>query len=368
MTADRDDRFMRRALELARRGLGQTAPNPPVGCVLTHGDRIVSEGWHRKAGGPHAEVDALSQLDGKYDDLTAYVTLEPCNHSGRTGPCTEALMQAGVRRVVVGCPDLNPRVNGTGMERLRQAGIAVELSSLQAECTELIRAFSHWITTGKPLVTLKIATSLDGRIATATGHSQWVTGELSRRQVHKMRHETDALMVGGSTVRADNPRLTTRLQDCEGHNPLRVVVSASLDLPSDAIILSEDYRSETWVFTGVDSSKANDLESLGIRTQVVGGDGESVDLTHVIQALGQAEVTALLVEGGQRLATALLKAQLVDRICVFLAPKVVGGDGLGWTGPLGLLSMNHAITLSDITVSSFGDDVCIEGNCVYGNH
>ena len=328
----------------------------------------MSEGWHRRAGGPHAEVDALSQLDGKYDDLTAYVTLEPCNHSGRTGPCTEALIAAGVRRVVVGCPDLNPRVNGTGMERLRQAGIVVELSSLQSECTELIQAFSHWVTTGKPLITLKVATSLDGRIATETGHSQWVTGELSRRQVHKMRHESDAVMVGGSTVRADNPRLTTRLTDGESKNPLRVVVSASLDLPSDATVLSKDYRDGTWVFTGVDSPKANELESLGVRTSVVGGDDSSVDLVNVIQALGQAEVTSLLVEGGQRLATALLKAQLVDRLCVFLAPKVVGGDGLGWTGPLGVLSMDHAISLNDITVSSFGDDVCIEGNCVYRNH
>ncbi len=368
MTADRDDRFMRRALELARRGLGQTSPNPAVGCVLTHGEDVVAEGWHRQAGGPHAEVDALSNLDGEYKDLTAYVTLEPCNHSGRTGPCTEALIEAGVRRVVVGCPDLNPRVNGTGIDRLRQAGIAVELSRLQSECADLIRAFSHWITTGRPLITLKIAASLDGRIATATGHSQWVTGERSRQHVHTMRHESDAVMVGGSTVRADNPRLTARLKDVDAANPLRIVVSASLDLPADSAVLSEEYRSGTWVFTGVENPKVNLLDSMGIRTSVVGGDDTSVDLTKVIQALGKAEITALLVEGGQRLATALLELQLVDRLCIFLAPKIVGGDGLAWTGPLGLLSMNHAISLNDITVSSFGDDVCIEGNCVYGNH
>jgi len=269
---------------------------------------------------------------------------------------------------VVGCSDPNPIVNGAGTQRLRDAGVEVQTGVLQSECAALIRAFSHWIQTGKPLVTLKVASSLDGRIATRSGQSQWVTGELARNRVHQMRQEADAVMVGGATVRADNPRLTVRLDGVEAQNPVRVVVSAALDLPDDAVILAPEQRADTWILTGVESPKRVSLEALGVRTSVVGGTATSVDLAKAIEALGAAEITAVLVEGGQHLATALLEARLVDRLCVFVAPKVVGGDGLNWAGSLGVTSMDQAISLTDVGIQSHGDDVCIEGTCVYGNH
>jgi diaminohydroxyphosphoribosylaminopyrimidine deaminase/5-amino-6-(5-phosphoribosylamino)uracil reductase len=364
---DQDVRFMRRALALAAEGIGRTAPNPPVGCVLVSGEIMVAEGWHSQAGSDHAEVDALRNCPNDVSDLTAYVTLEPCNHTGQTGPCTEALIDAGVKRVVIGCMDPNPSVNGAGVERLQQAGLEVQVGVLESESRVLIRPFAQWITTGRPLVTLKIATTLDGRIATTTGHSQWVTSEEARHCSHRLRDRMDAILVGAGTIRADDPQLTARLPDVAGVDPIRVVVSASLNLPDEARVFSVQSEAPTWVVTGLETPRVDVLKKRGIDVFTVGGTDEAVDLKAALNALGDRGVTALLVEGGQQLGTALLQAQLVDRVCCFVAPKIVGDDGLAWAGGLGIRTMDQALTLSNVAIRPIGNDVCIEGDCVYGN-
>jgi len=356
---------MQRALELAQQGMGRTSPNPPVGCVVVRNSEVIAEGYHQKAGLDHAEIDALKKVSGSATGATAYVTLEPCNHQGRTGPCTDALIAAGVTRVVVGTTDPNPRVSGSGIERLRKAGIQVDQGVLQPECNELIRPFSKWVTTGRPLVTLKVATTLDGKIATSTGHSQWITGQEARLDVHERRDQIDAILVGAGTVRMDNPRLTTRLPSGNGHNPLRIVISRSGDLPLDANVFSDP--SHTVIVTDIDNEATAMLSDKGATVWVVGHGPSGIDLGALLDKMGAEEITNVVVEGGKQLATAFLSAQLVDRLCCYVGTSVIGGDGLGWMGPLGFEQMNDVVHLTHVTVRQFGTDVCIEGNCVYGN-
>ena len=358
-----DLRFMEKAVELANRAVGDTSPNPPVGCVLVKDDRIVAEGWHKRAGEAHAEVDALAKLETPSKGCTAYVTLEPCSISGRTGPCSQALIDADVERVVVGVLDPNPKVNGNGIAALRNAGIKVETGVLESECRQLIAAFTTWITLGRPLVTLKIASSLDGRIATESGHSQWVTGESARMRVHQMRDQMDAILVGAQTVRADNPSLTARLGDGPSRHPVRIILSNSLNLPTHSKVF--DKQAPTLVFTT--NNEPTELERDGVEVIRIEGGDSGVSMAAMLQILGKRQLTSLLVEGGQNVATALLKQELVDRICCFVSPKVIGGDGIGWAGPLAFRTMDEVITLSHLEICQLGDDLCIEGNCVYGN-
>ncbi len=343
---------MREAIQLARRGLGRTAPNPAVGCVLVRDGEVVGRGWHHAAGRPHAEVEAIRDAGKRTEGAIAYVTLEPCNHTGRTGPCTEALIAAGVTRVVLGARDPNPKVEGDGVGRLKAAGLEVELGVLEAECAAVLAPFATWTTTGRPLVTLKVATTLDGRIATSTGHSQWVTGEAARRDVHRRRNENDAVMVGGGTVRADDPALTTRGIE-GGRHALRVVLSASMDLPTRSQLFT-DGLADTLVLTT--SDRVAPVETVRV-----------TDLAGALDALGARGVTSVLVEAGRGLATALLAEGLADRLACYVAPKVIGGDGLGWAGPLLIRTMERSIRLADVEIRPLGDDVCIEGRCVYGD-
>jgi len=290
-----DERFMRRALALARRGVGKTSPNPAVGAVLVRGGRIVGEGWHKRAGKAHAEINALRGVNAR--GATLYVTLEPCCTHGRTPPCTDAIIAAGIRRVVVAATDPNPKHSGRGLRLLRRAGIRVEAGLLAEEAAALNAAFNKWITTGLPLVIAKAALSLDGKMSTRTGDSKWITSEAARREAHKLRAGVDAIMVGGNTVIKDDPRLTLR-HGVRGKQPCRVVVGRC---PRTAKVFTDAHGNRTLHFT-------------------------TRNLRAVLLKLGRLGITSVLIEGGPTLLGVAFDAGLVDKVAFFFAPKVIAGS------------------------------------------
>ena len=329
---ERDERFMRRALALARRGLGKTSPNPAVGAVLASGGRVIGEGWHKKAGGPHAEIEAIRKAEGKplhARHSTLYVTLEPCCTHGKTPPCTDAIIAAGVKRVVVGAVDPNPRHRGRGLKLLRRAGIRVESGVLAEEATRLNEAFNKWITTGMPLVIAKTAMSLDGKIATRTGDSKWITSDAARQCAHKLRAQVDAIMVGATTAIHDDPQLTVRHGVRRTKQPWRVVVDARGRAPKSAKLFRDKHRGRTLVLTTTLSSARwrKYLALLGIDVVVVARKGGRVELRAALMELGRRNVTSVLVEGGGELLGAMFDARLVDRVALFYAPIIIGGSG-----------------------------------------
>lgn len=337
-----DKAHMRSALALARRGLGNTWPNPAVGCVLVRDGRVVGRGGTAPGGRPHAERVALDMAGDLARGATAYVTLEPCSHHGRTPPCADALVVAGVARVVAAMVDPDPRVHGAGIARLRAAGIPVETGLLEAEAEALQAGFLTRVRHGRPMVTLKLATTLDGRIATGTGESRWITGPESRRMAHALRGQHDAIMVGIGTVLADDPDLTCRIAGYRRTPDLRIVADSRLRLDPACHLASTARDTPTWVLHGPEASQARRgvLEDAGLHLiEVEAGAGGGISLPAALQALGQAGLTRLLVEGGARLAGSLLRAGLVDRLTWFHAPGVMGADGLaaalgGGAGPL----------------------------------
>lgn len=362
MQKEHEERYMRLALEWARSTRGQTSPNPLVGAVIVNEGRIVGMGAHLGAGMRHAEVHALEMAGREAQGATMYVTLEPCNHQGRTPPCTEAIIRAGIARVVIGCMDENPRVAGTGMARLRRAGIEIVSGVLESECRRLNEAFFHYKRSGRPFIAVKTASTLDGKIATPTGDSQWVTGTEARAYVHQLRHEYDAVMVGIGTVLADDPRLTCRIPG-GGLNPLRVIVDSRLRLPLDARVC-DTKEAPTWVFCTApvpDPDKERALASRGVRVLTT-GKTDRVDLAEVFHLLGQHAVTSVLVEGGSALNGSLLKEGLMDKVVAFIAPKLLGGrTSLTSYGGAGWARMGEAVPLSEIDIQSFGEDLCIIG-------
>ena len=321
-----DQRFMSRALALAGRGIGATSPNPAVGAVLVRNRRIVGEGFHRRAGGPHAEVFALRNVNAR--GATLYVTMEPCCTWGKTPPCTDAIIAAGVKRVVIGALDPNPRHNGRGLTAMRRAGIRVASGLLADEATQMNAAFNKWITTGLPLVTAKAALSLDGKMATRTGNSKWITDEAARRKAHEMRSKVDAIMVGVNTVIRDDPRLTLR-HGVRGSQPWRVVVDSQGHSPRTARLLTDPLRHRTIVFTTRHSPSGwrRDLALKGVVIIITPAKGGRVDLRAALRELARMEVTSVLVEGGAELHAALFESRLVDRIAFFYAPIVIGDAG-----------------------------------------
>jgi len=328
---------MAAALALGRRGLGRVWPNPAVGCVLAHGRRVVGRGWTQPGGRPHAEAEALARAGAAARGATCYVTLEPCSHTGRTPPCADALIEAGIARVVVAAGDPDPRVSGRGLARLSAAGVAVEQGLGEAEAAFDNAGFFTRIAAGRPLVALKTAATLDGRIAARNGRSRWITGPEARAAGHRLRACYDAVMVGARTALLDNPRLDCRLDGLQDRSPVRIVADSRLRLPPTHR-LAADGR-PTWVLCreDADADRARALEEAGARLIRLPADGGGrADLAAGMARLGEAGLTRLLVEGGGALAAAFLKADLVDRIHWFRAPAVMGGDGAPAVAALGV--------------------------------
>lgn len=359
-----DEDYMRMALSLAEQGRGWTSPNPMVGAVVVKDGIVEGRGFHEKVGGAHAEVNALEDAGDAARGATLYVTLEPCNHTGRTPPCTEAILKNGIRRVVVAMKDPNPRVTGGGVEALRRQGVEVAEGVCEAESRKLNEGFVKHVTTGIPFITMKCASTLDGRIATGTGDAKWITNPASRSFVHRLRHAVDAILVGVGTVRADNPRLTTRLEDGEGRDPIRVVLDAHLTTPPDAKLLHIASASDTLIVANhpVDEEKRARLEATGAKVLVLRGSGDHVDLAGLMETLGGMDITSLLIEGGGGVNGSALRSGIVDKVHMFLAPKLCGGDdGVPVCRGRGVERMDRAIRLDEVSVRLFQDDVLITG-------
>ena len=354
-----DERFMRRALRLARKGEGRVSPNPLVGAVIVRDGRIIGEGWHQYCGGPHAEINAINSASEPVAGATFYITLEPCSHHGRTPPCVEALIACKPARVVVAVTDPNPRVNGRGMTALRNRGIATTVGVLGEACTRLNEAFFKYIATGLPFVTLKFAQTLDGRIATADGSSRWISSPASLRFAHSLRRSHDAILVGARTVLVDDPELTCRL--VRGRNPLRIAVDSRLTLSPEARLFSTTAPTIVATTSRAPATKRALFTARGIELLELSEDGGGrVDLGALLRVLGKREVTSLLVEGGGALITTFLKAGLADRLVAIVAPKILG-EGISAVGDLGIRSLDDALHLSGLQVSRRGGDLILDG-------
>lgn len=322
-----DEQMMRRAIALAERGRYSTHPNPRVGCVIVQGERIVGEGAHLKAGGPHAEVVALREAGGAAQGATAYVTLEPHAHQGRTPPCTDALIRAGVRKVICGTVDPNPRVHGNGLRQLTDAGVEVETGLMESAVRELNAGFDKRMRTGMPRVIVKVAASLDGRVALANGASRWITGEAARADVQRLRAESSAVVTGIQTVLADDPQLTVRDAsiDTLGRQPMRAVLDSRLRMPAGARMLRE--AGETVIFTSSsDADRIANLQRAGGAIETVQSDHKGLNLHDVLRELGRRECNDVLVEAGPILAGRFIELALFDQLIVYLAPRVLGPD------------------------------------------
>lgn len=365
-----DDTFyMDMALELARAGWGHVSPNPLVGAVVVRDGQVVGRGWHRAYGQAHAEVNALADAGEAARGATIYVTLEPCNHWGRTPPCTKGILEAGIGRVVAAMADPNPGVAGGGNAFLLEHGIPVTCGVREAEARRLIEFFVTFITTRRPFVILKSAATLDGRIATRTGDSRWVTGEESRAHVHWLRHGVDAILVGVGTVLADNPSLTTRLPQGGGRDPLRVILDSRLSTPPNATILTQSSDAPTWIAAGPDASlpeakeRRAALERAGaVILDLPASTSGSVDLDALLVQLGERRITSLLVEGGGRVMQSFLRDGLGNKMMMFYAPRILGGDdGISICRGQGPERMSEAVRLEEVTTRRFGPDILVEG-------
>lgn len=351
--------YMRRAIALAGRGIPWASPNPLVGAVIVKEGRIIGEGWHEKCGQLHAERNALNHCTEDPAGATVYVTLEPCCHQGRTPPCTEALIAAGVARVVIGSRDPNPKVAGKGAAALRAAGIAVEEDFLRGECDALNPIFFHYITTKTPYAALKYAMTADGKLATCTGASQWITGEAARSHVHGLRSRYRAILAGIGTVLADDPRLNCRMEG--GRSPLRVICDSGLRIPLDAQICRTAKEQDTIVACArPDAEKRAALEDLGMRVWVLPGADGRVDLKALMDRLGREEIDSVLIEGGGAIHYSALAAGIVQRLYVYVGAKLFGGEGAKTpVGGAGVAAVADAFRLSAPRVEHFGRDLLL---------
>ncbi len=361
---NKDRHFMQMALELAARAAGRTSPNPMVGAVVVRNGQVVGRGYHAKAGTPHAEVHALREAGELARGATMYVTLEPCCHRGRTGPCTEAIIQAGIKRVVMAMTDPNPLVAGKGMQILQDSGLQVECGLMAEEARRLNEFFIKYITTGMPFVALKTAMSLDGKIATAAGESKWITGPEAREYVHRLRDRYDAVLVGIGTVLADNPSLTTRLPEGAGRDPVRVIVDSRARTPVNSRVLTQSSAAPTIiaVLPEAPPERVHVLRQAGAEIITVPGSGGMVDLRNLMRELARREITSLLVEGGARVNGSLVLGNLVDKVYWFIAPLLIGGSAApSPVGGEGAASLRDALPVEKITWQRFGKDICLEG-------
>lgn len=347
---------MARALDLAEEGRGRTSPNPMVGCVIVKDGDVVGQGFHAAAGEAHAEIKAIKNVRGSIENTTVYITLEPCSHHGRTPPCVDRLIEGKPARVVVAMMDPNPKVAGGGIAKLRAAGIAVEVGVLGEEAKKLNEFFTKYITTKRPFVIAKCGMTLDGKIATRTGQSRWVTGEESRRRVHELRNEVDAILVGSRTVMTDDPSLTTRLDRENTRDPIRVILDAGEYLDSERKIFRLESRAPTWVA----ASESRDYPFANEVIAVPRGNG-GIDMAALMDELAAREVTSLLIEGGGTTLGSAFEAGIVDKVMFFVAPKIVGGrDAVTPVEGDGAATMDEAVQLGEMTVHHCGPDVLIE--------
>ncbi|MDB6131114.1 MAG: Riboflavin biosynthesis protein RibD [Verrucomicrobiales bacterium] len=364
--------WMRRALALARKAYGQTSPNPMVGALVVRSGKIVGEGYHHMAGQPHAEIEALKDAISRNErtqGATLVVTLEPCSTHGRTPPCTEAIIQAGIKRVIAGACDPNPRHEGRGFEVLTKAGVEVTRGVESQACAELNRCFNHWIVTHTPYVTLKCAITLDGRIATATGESKWITGPAARRETMRLRRGAEAVLVGVNTVIQDDPRLTVRdLGKGRGCQPWRIVLDPTARIPLSAGLLNDEFRERTIVVVGTTAKKTRIVE-LQKRVEVlcIGSEGRELALRDLMRHLGQREIMHLLIEGGGETHSHFVKTRLVNEACFFYAPKILGGLGARrGVGGLGAEGKNDFMFLNNVSTKLLGGDLLVRGLCQPG--
>lgn len=357
-----DARFMGKALALAARGKGMAHPNPMVGAVVVKDGEIAGEGYHRGPFTPHAEAEALARASEKARGSTLYVTLEPCNHQGRTPPCTEAIIAAGVKRVAIAATDPNPAVKGGGEARLREAGLTVDGGLLAARSSRLNEAYERYVLTGMPLVVVKMAATADGKVAARGGASKWITGEKARRMVHAMRRESDAVLVGRGTVKADDPELTVRMVPLRGARPpLRVVVDSRLSMPLDCR-LAQGGEPRVIVATTMagDGEKAEALRKRGVEVLVLGESHGRVDLQELLLSLGRREVARLLVEGGPTLVASLLDKGLADRLFLFVAPRVLGdAEARSWAEGREVTDLDGSLPLRWKKVRRVGEDLLL---------
>lgn len=359
-----DATYMKLALKLAARGAGWVSPNPMVGAVVVKDGQVVGRGYHRRVGLPHAEVEALGAAGAAVRGAELYVTLEPCNHEGRTPPCTMTILSAGISRVIIATRDSNPRVAGGGVEFLRSRGVSVEVGLLEEEARRLNEAWFHWMETGRPWVMVKAACSLDGKIATAGGESQWLTGEAARALGHRLRHRVDAIVVGIGTVLADDPQLTTRLPRGPGRDPIRLVLDSTLRLPLSARLLHLDSPAPTWVATTGQAppAKRRALEDLGARVLVLPEAAGRVSLPGLLEFLGAQQVQSLLVEGGAEVLGAFFDQKLVHLFRFFYAPTILGGRAaLGVVGGLGVDRLKEAQRAQNLEIRRVGEDFLVSG-------
>lgn len=365
--ANTDDLFfMEEALRLAARGWGFTSPNPMVGAVVVKDGEIVGRGYHQAAGKAHAEVNALNDAGEAARDATLYVTLEPCNHTGRTPPCTRRILQSGVRRVVCAMEDPNPNVTGGGVRYLQANGVSVDVGVGRKAAEKQNEAFIKFIKTKTPFVVLKCAMTLDGYIATHTGDSKWVTGEAAREHVHWLRHGMDGIMVGVGTIVSDDPSLTTRLPEGmgPGKDPARIILDSKLSIPEDARVLGLESNADTILVTGaaVSKSKKGTLKGRGVKVLEAPLIDGRINLALLMGRLGYIGITSLLIEGGSRVAASAIQSRIVDKVIFFYAPKLLGGsDGFPLCSGPGPDLMRQTVPLRDVEVRRFGEDILVEG-------
>lgn len=357
-----DETYMRRALELAEKGVGRVNPNPAVGAVIVKNGKIIGEGYHQFYGGPHAEINAFHNAVEEVRGSTLYVTLEPCCHFGKTPPCVDEIIGRGIKRVVIGVPDPNPLVAGQGVKRLQDHGIETNTGVLEEECRKINEIFMRYVVTKKPFVIMKAAMTLDGKIASPTGNSKWITGEEARQEVHKLRNRVSAIMAGIGTVLADDPELTCRMEG--GRNPKRIVVDSSLRIPLEAAVLKNGDETPVYIATTkkADRGKIKALEAEGVDVLVLPELNGRVDLKALLKKLGEINIDSILLEGGAALNYSAMEQGIVDKVQFYVAPKIIGG-ALAKTpvGGTGISLVKDAFAIEKITVRTVGKDVLLEG-------
>ncbi len=363
------EHFMRLALNEARKGLGRTSPNPCVGAVIVKDGNVIASGYHRRAGTPHAEIHALRMAGDKAVGADMYVTLEPCNHHGRTGPCSHAVAASGIKKVIVGMSDPNPLVNGSGIDYLRSSGLEVDLGVLEKQCRDINKAFLKYILTARPWVVMKAGLSLDGRLSYRPGTGGEITGPESFRKVHRLRDTIDAILVGIGTIKADNPSLTTRLQRGRGKDPVRIVLDSKLQIDENARILAVESPARTWIFCleTADSKKMRRLRQRGILVSGVARNTNGrVDLDEVLKSVAAQQLASVMVEGGATVHGAFLHQRLVDHAYLFYAPIFAGDGGVPFVSGLQVHGgKEQAIKLVDVTGRRYGSDWMMHGDVVY---